>query len=346
VEKKAETDDSAPSSTDTEDDANDLLKPKALVFEQKAADKSLEKAADKSLDIAADKSLDKATKVKGLAESDRVRIQEQKKRAKEILREKHIEAFEVQAATDMATGDDTMMACYNELVHTLVGGPVMNDGSPIIKKRKASSRAVGKSSILKKSKDDEEIKTYSMGGVVVQTEGASSFKMLDIIKNAQQKGAKILDDATGNLMKKVPCGFYPSCVTALEKDGVVIGGIVIQPPDHRRINKLVYLCGEHKVDMQEPMVEERNTKESLADMVDKDNAVDDADCSLDELEASVGEEQLEMSITFGGGRKQDSKVEKEEIVAGVKESTEEVMDDKEGASDDEFMSQSLFIKRP
>ena len=90
VEKKAETDDSAPSSTDTEDDANDLLKPKALVFEQKAADKSLEKAADKSLDKAADKSLDKAagksldkaTKVKELAESDRVRIQEQKKRAK------------------------------------------------------------------------------------------------------------------------------------------------------------------------------------------------------------------------------------------------------------------------
>ena len=178
---------------------------------------------------------------------------------------------------------------------------------------------------------------------MVQTEGTSSFKMLEIIKNAQQKGEKILDDATGNLVKKVPCGFYPS---ALEKDGVVIGGIVIQPPDHRRINKLVYLCGEHKVDMQEPMVEERNTKESLADMVDKDNAVDDADCSLDELEASVGEEQLEMSITFGGGRIKDSKVEKEETVAVVKEATEEVMDDKEGASDDEFMSQSLFTKRP
>ena len=44
VEKKAETDDSAPSSTDTEDDANNLLKPKALVFDQKAGEKCFDKA--------------------------------------------------------------------------------------------------------------------------------------------------------------------------------------------------------------------------------------------------------------------------------------------------------------
>ena len=244
VKKETEADDSAPSSTDTEDEASDLLKPKALVFEQKDADKSL----------------DKAPMLPRLAESDRVRMQEQKKKAKEILREKQIEAFEEQAATDMATGDDTMIACYNELVHKLVGGTIINDGSPIIKKRKASSRAGRKSSILKKAKDDEDIKTYSLGGVVVQTEGPSSFKMIDIINNAQQKGAKILDDATGNLVKKVPCGFYPSCVNVLKKDGLVIGGLVIQPPGHKRINKLVYLCENHKVDMQESMVEDRNTR--------------------------------------------------------------------------------------
>jgi len=46
--------------------------------------------------------------------------------------------------------------------------------------------------------------------MVVQPEGPSSFKMIDLIKNAQGQGAKILDDATGNLVKKVPYGFYPS----------------------------------------------------------------------------------------------------------------------------------------
>ena len=166
--------------------------------------------------------------------------------------------------------------------------------------------------------------------------------MIDIINNAQQKGAKILDDATGNLVKKVPCGFYPSCVNALEKDGFVIGGLVIQPPGHKRINKLVYLCEDHKVDMQEPMVEERNTKESIADVVDKENDVDDSDCSLDELESSVSEEQLGMGITPGIGRKK----EKEEVAVVVQETTKVVKDDEEAASDDEFMSQSLFLKRP
>ena len=100
------------------------------------------------------------------------------------------------------------------------------------------------------------------------------------------------------------------------------------------------------MDMQESMVEDRNTKESIADVVDKENAITDTDCSLDELESSVSEEQLGMGITPGIVRKKDGKVEKEEVAVVVKETTKVVKDDEEAASDDEFMSQSLFLKRP
>jgi hypothetical protein len=31
--------------------------------------------------------------------------------------------------------------------------------------------------------------------------------MIDLINNAQEEGAKVLDDATGDRVKKVPCGF-------------------------------------------------------------------------------------------------------------------------------------------
>ena len=77
-------------------------------------------------------------------------------------------------------------------------------------------------------------------------------------------------------------------------------------------------------------------------MVDKENAITDTYCSLDELESSVSEEQLGMGITPGIGRKK----EKEDVAVVVKETTKVVKDDEEAASDDEFMSQSLFLKRP
>ena len=70
--------------------------------------------------------------------------------------------------------------------------------------------------------------------------------------------------------------------------------------------------------------------------------VDDSDCSLDELESSVSEEQLGMGITPGIGREK----EKEEVAVVVQETTKVVKNDEEAASDDEFMSQSLFLKRP
>ena len=53
-----------------------------------------------------------------------------------------------------------------------------------------------------------------------------------------------------------------------------------------------------------------------------------------------------ISIKLGVSRKRDAKVEKEETAAVMKETTKVVEDDKEGASDDEFMPQSLFTKRP
>ena len=41
-----------------------------------------------------------------------------------------------------------------------------------------------------------------------------------------------------------------------------------------------------------------NTKESIADVVDNNNAVDDTDCSLDELEASVFDLVVPMTICY------------------------------------------------
>ena len=263
--KDAKPDDSGPSCTDTEDDNFDLLKPKTLMFDQKVDENCL----------------DKAPKVSVLADSDRERIKGRKKQAKEILKLKQKEALEEQAASDMATGDDTIIASYDELIHKvkLVGRAVLNDSSPIIKKRKASSKdgTGGKGSNLKKAKlGSDNIKTYSLGGVCIQTEGPCLFKMIDLINNAQEEGAKILDDATGDLVKKMPCGFYPNCVNALGKESIVIGGVIIQPPGHKRIDKLVYLCGDHKVDMLEVGVSEVNIKESGNAEVDPINVVEDA----------------------------------------------------------------------
>ena len=162
--------------------------------------------------------------------------------------------------------------------------------------------------------------------------------MIDLINNAQGGGAKILDAGTGNLVKKVPCGFYPNCANTLEKDSIVTGGVVIQPPDHKRIDKLVYLCGEHKEDE----VKEKEVVVDIQGDIDERQTIgsdeEDRECSLDELESSVSEEQqglgavLGMEMREGGG----SKVELDEAVNE---------DDDEDPVEDEFMSQSL-LKRP
>jgi hypothetical protein len=104
--------------------------------------------------------------------------------------------------------------------------------------------------------------------------------------------------------------------------------VIIQPPGHKRIDKLVYLCGDHKVDMLEVGVSEVNIKESGNAEVDPNNVGEDTECSsMDELESSVSEEKLGMEAALG--------VEKKE---GAKECKNVEVDN----SEDGFMSQSLL----
>ena len=74
--------------------------------------------------------------------------------------------------------------------------------------------------------------------------------MKKLIEEAENNGTEILDKETGNFIKKMPCGFYPTCVDSLGKDSMVIGGKLIFPKERRNGDKMVYICKEHQADVK------------------------------------------------------------------------------------------------
>ena len=154
------------------------------------------------------------------------------------------------------------------------GGKQQNDdvltSSPILKKKKSG---------LNVTVRGQGIKTYTLEGMRIKSEGANQFKMIDLVKKAQGDGTKILDDETGNLMKKVPCGFYPLCTETFGKDSTVVGGVIIMPPDHRRYGELVYVCDNHEEDATDADEEGKNDHGGSED--------------LDELESSILDDEME-----------------------------------------------------
>ena len=80
----------------------------------------------------------------------------------------------------MENGNDTIYKCYDDLVHKLVGGKSYADiltSSPILKKKKKSD--------LNSTVRGSDIKTFTMGGLRIKSEGDRKYKMVDLIKNVQ-----------------------------------------------------------------------------------------------------------------------------------------------------------------
>ena len=191
-----------------------------------------------------------------------------------MLGKRKREAQEEQAEKIMENGNDTIYKCYDELVFKLIGGKQNDDvltSSPILKKKKKSG--------LNVTVRGQGIKTYTLEGMRIKSEGANKFKMIDLVKNAKGDGSKILDDETGNLMKKVPCGFYPLCTETFSKDSTVVGGVIIMPPDHRRYGELIYVCDNHEEDAADADEEEKNDNGGSED--------------LDELETSILDDEMD-----------------------------------------------------
>ena len=139
-----------------------------------------------------------------------------------------------------------------------------------------------------------------MGGLCITRDGEDLLSMRELLQNAVGEGVKILDSSTGDLMKKIPCGFYPICTSTLGKESMVICGKLTRPKDHTRFGKLVYVCSDHQPDGKDmgvtEMIESRQTlekgdKESPCGVDGLDNGGDDMDASsLTELEHSILDE--------------------------------------------------------
>ena len=126
---------------------------------------------------------------------------------------------------------------------------------------------------------------------------------------------KFWTNQLGGLIKKVPCGFYPACAKALDADDTVIGGKIVLPVEHRRWDKQVFVCLDHKEDSTSGVTEEVDS--SMVDQMEdestptKDETKKDEDTegsSMDELETSI----LEDDKKEGLGLKSNEDTEKDE----------------------------------
>ena len=130
--------DSAPSSSETEDNGDSKLEPKRLDFQKVVDDDPKKQTATK---------LDRVAKKK---------IKDKKVKAIETRQSKLKEALEDQAAIIMETGDDTLFNCYDDIIEqqqniikTLTDAPTnasVEEGetSPIIRKNKPTEGAPNK----------------------------------------------------------------------------------------------------------------------------------------------------------------------------------------------------------
>ena len=139
-------------------------------------------------------------------------------------------------------------------------------------------------------------KTYSLGGLCIRREDDETYALSDLFPKTRGEGGRILDNETGELVKKIPCGFYPSCPSTFTKDSRVIGGTLIKPEGHRRIDKLVYICADHQADSEviaKSMQAETGIegKETKAEDSEEDSEVDSEESEIDELTKSLIEEE-------------------------------------------------------
>jgi hypothetical protein len=197
------------------------------------------------------------------------------------------------------TGDETILKCLEDLVHKaeLVGGMVDAEGSPIIKKKKVP-KSGGKKK-LKRTKKEVAPKSFSLGGICIKTEGDHHLNMIDLIQNAKGKGSKILASSTGELVKKIPCGFYPACLNTLDKGDTVIGGTVVLPAEHKGWEKQVFVCLDHEEDSTSGVEEGVDSITNREILVGVDNhpkadkqGEDTEGSSMDELESSIVEDNM------------------------------------------------------
>ena len=285
---------------------NKKLQPLQLMFDR-VGNKSPEPA------VASSRSIDTATKKK---------LDDKHKNAKVLRKNKRKVAGEVEAAIAMETSDNSINECYDNLLYLLTNiHPGKDEGnSPIIKNKRGLCKENEAPAKKAKKSTDETNKTYSAGGIVVRAYQVDMYSMKDMIKDAEGGGTKILDQITGELIKKMPCGLYPSCASTLDKDGLVIGGELVLPEGHRRQGLSVYICGDHVADKVDDV------------LTDDDSVGGDRDEELNELETSVMEEELSTFSEIGreGGDE--------------KEEGEEDSDDEDKVKERSFFSQSVLSK--
>ena len=271
-EDTAEGEDSAPSSESEGEISGEekKLQPKKLEYKEGKCKSQGTTLANKIL-------LDTAKKNK---------MGKSREAAKELrkakIKEKIKEVAEDVANKDMETGDASMIACYDDLVddlYKLTNAPAGKgqEASPIIKKRRGGAKQANDSKKAKKAKI-ETLKTYSDGGVTIRSYQAGLFSMKQMIEDAESDGAEILDKNTGKLIKRMPCGFYPTCLNSLGKDSMVIGGKLILPKERRKDDKSLYICKEHTADVEDKWSKAFDEEDGLGEM--------------DELETSVMEEEM------------------------------------------------------
>jgi len=186
--------------------------------------------------------------------------------------------------------------------------------SPIIKKKKAQ---VGPKN--KKAKMDEP-KVCSLGGISIRVTSEGVYDMKDLIQKAEGGGTRMLDKKTGDLIKKIPCGFYSACTNVLDKDARVRGGVLFEPEGHRKEGKIVYVCLEHEVKIEAEPVEDAGNEEG------------DGNEELDDLETSVMEEEEEFNEKMN------------ENSAVLKDDNDDGDEEAESAENQELLSQSIFQK--
>ena len=205
--------------------------------------------------------------------------------AKKLRKVKRKEIAEVHATTEMETGDKSINECFDALIFTLtnVHPGKAGESSPIIKKKKAVQGPKAK-----KAKMDS-IKVFKLGGISIMSSNEEVFSMKNLIQKAEDGGTRMLDQSTGDLIKKIPCGFYPTCTEGLDKCAKVIGGVLFEPKGHKKEDKVVYICEDHECNLMEGV-------DGLGDTIGSEEGEpakgDDEGDDLDELETSVMEEEF------------------------------------------------------
>ena len=195
------------------------------------------------------------------------------------------EIAEVQATVEMESGDKSINYCFDDLLFTFtnVHPGKADESSPIIKK-KAKAVLCPKA---KKAKMDS-VKVFELGGISIRSSNGEVFSMKNMIQKAEEGGNRMLDQLTGDLIKKIPCGFYPTCNKGLDKNARVMGGVLFEPKGHKKENKVVYICEDHESNLMEGV-------DGLGDAIGREEGEpakgEDEEDVLDELETSVMEEE-------------------------------------------------------